>query len=101
MIAILEGLVAGFVVLSLAYVLVSIYSRSLQRESLEKEFDTTFPPGSGDVTADRDAYVSEGMTAYQHGLRRRLIGLIYVLPAVAFVAEGKLPRVQDFGEDFQ
>lgn len=80
--------VAGiwFVVTTMIYLAVSIYSRSVRRERLEKEFDATFPPGSGDVGGDRDTYVAEGMAEYQHGLRRRLIGLIYVLPVVAFAA---------------
>ena len=84
MLVILEVIVVWFIVTTLVYLAVAIYSRSIRREALEKEFDASFPPGSGDVTPERDTYVSEGMAEYQHGLRRRLIGLIYVLPAVFF-----------------
>lgn len=92
MLVFLEVIVVWFVVTTLVYLAVALYARSVERERLEKEFDSTFPPGSGpssgpgsgDVAADRDTYVTEGLAAYRHGLRRRLIGLIYVLPVVFF-----------------
>jgi hypothetical protein len=71
-------------VTTVVYWLVAVYSRSVRREKLEKEFDATDPQG-GDVAGDRDAYVQDGMAEYAHGLRRRLIGIIWVLPVVAFV----------------
>ncbi len=67
----------GFIGLSLIYLLVSIYSRSVRREKLEKQFD------AGDVEGDRDAYIEAGMQAYRHGLRRKLILLVYVIPIMA------------------
>jgi hypothetical protein len=76
MIAIIRLAVFGFIGLSLIYLLVSIYSRSVRREKLEKLFD------AGDVEGDRDAYIEAGMQAYRHGLRRKLILLVYVIPAV-------------------
>ena len=86
MLGFLEVIVVWFIVTTMVYLAVAIYSRSVERERLEKEFDASFPPGTPDVTADRDTYVSQGLADYEHGLRRRLIGLIYVLPALAFVA---------------
>jgi uncharacterized protein involved in cysteine biosynthesis len=79
MIAILTSAVMGFLILTVVYLLVSVYSRSVRREKLEKQFD------AGDVPGDRDAYVEKGMEAYQNGLRRRLILLVYVIP-IAIVA---------------
>lgn len=79
MLAMFEALVLGFVVLTVIYVLVSIYSRSVRRENLEKEFD------SGDRTGDREAFIAQGMRAYAHSLRRKLIWLVYVIPTVAVV----------------
>lgn len=73
----LRLLAISFVILSVVYVLVSIYSRSVRREKLEKAFD------AGGVVGDRDAYIAEGMEAYRHGLRRKLIWLVYVVPLVA------------------
>ena len=70
----------GLVVLTLVYWLVSIYSRSVRREALEKEWD------AGHQDMERDAFVAEGLREYQHGLRRRLILLVYIVPAVVIPA---------------
>lgn len=64
----------GFIALTLIYVLVSIYSRSVRREKLEKQWDAAQGPG------DRDAFIAAGMEAYRTGLRRRLIWLVYIVP---------------------
>jgi uncharacterized protein involved in cysteine biosynthesis len=80
MVAILEGLVLGFVLLSMVYALVSVYSRSVRREELEKEFD------AGGVDGDREAFIAAGMQDYAHSLRRRLVILVYVVPALAVAA---------------
>jgi hypothetical protein len=77
MIAILTSAVMGFLILTVVYLLVSVYSRSVRREKLEKQFD------AGDVPGDRDAYVEKGMEAYRHSLRRWLILLVYVIPIAA------------------
>ncbi len=82
MIGILRSLVFAFIGLSVVYILVSIYSRSVRREKLEKAWDTD-PAREGAATADRDAYIKGGMAAYEMGLRKKLIWLVYVLPAVA------------------
>lgn len=76
MIGILRAAVLGFIILSVAYVLISIYSRSVRREKLEKKFD------AGGIEGDRDAYIEAGMQAYNKSLRRRLIWLVYIIPAV-------------------
>ena len=69
--------VFGFVGLTIVYWLVSIYSRSVRRETLEKRFD------AGGVEGDRDAYIEAGMVDYERGLRKRLIWLVYIIPMVA------------------
>lgn len=74
MIGIIRLVVFGFLGLSVIYILVSIYSQSVRREKLEKKFD------AGGVDGDRDEYIKAGMIAYQHGLRRKLIWLVYVIP---------------------
>ncbi len=81
MIAILRLAVFGFVTLTLVYVLVSIYSRSVRREKLEKSWDTD-PAREGSATDEREAYIEEGMQAYNHSLRRKLILLVYVVPTL-------------------
>ncbi|MEO5615970.1 MAG: hypothetical protein ABIR04_13750 [Cypionkella sp.] len=80
MIGILRAAILGFVLLSVVYVLVSIYSRSVRREKLEKKFD------AGGIEGDRDAYIEAGMQAYQKGLRHRLLWLVYIIPAVVVSA---------------
>lgn len=56
MIGIIRLVVFGFVALTVVYVLVSIYSASVQREHLEKKFD------AGGIDGDRDAYIKAGWT---------------------------------------
>ena len=82
MIGILRILVFAFIGLSVVSVLVSIYSRSVRREKLEKSWDTD-PAREGAAKVARDAYIADGMQAYEKGLRKKLIWLVYVLPAVA------------------
>ena len=69
----------GLAVLTVIYLLLSIYARSLRREALEKEFD------EGDGEGDREAYISSGMEDYEHSLRKRLLILVIVVPSVLFV----------------
>jgi hypothetical protein len=93
MIPIIRLVVFGFIALSVVYIMVSLYSRSVRREKLEKAWDTD-PAREGAASADRDAYIKAGMAAYQHGLRRRLIWLVYILPAVAVAATVYLVNYQ-------
>ncbi len=93
MIAIIRLVVFGFIALSVVYILVSIYSRSVRREKLEKAWDTD-PEREGAATADRDAYIAGGMAEYQHGLRRRLIWLVYIIPAVVVMTTVYLVNYQ-------
>ncbi len=76
----LRLIVVGLVVLTIVYFLVSIYSRSVRREKLEKRFD------AGGIEGDRTTYIEEGMLKYEQGLRKRLIWLVYILPMVAMMA---------------
>ncbi|AMY70846.1 hypothetical protein [Frigidibacter mobilis] len=80
MIAFLRLAAIGFVVLTGVYWLISIYARSVRREALEKRWDED--QAEGDVPGDRDAYVRAGMRIYERRLRRWLIGLVYVVPAL-------------------
>ena len=76
MIAIIRLVFFGFIALTVVYWLVAIYSRSVRRERLEKEFD------AGGVEGERDDYIRFGLEQYEHGLRRKLIVLVYIIPAV-------------------
>lgn len=80
MFALIRMSVIGLVLLTVIYVVVSVYSRSVRREKLENRWDAEHPQG-GDPEA-RDAYIEAGMVEYQNGLRRKLILLVYIIPIV-------------------
>jgi hypothetical protein len=81
-IAIVRLMVFAFIVLSVVFVIVRIYSRSVRREKLEKEWDADPPEGQG--ATERAAFIEAGMAAYEHGLRRKLIWLVYIIPMILF-----------------
>lgn len=76
-------IVLGFIGLSVVYFAISIFSRSIRRERLEKEWDAN-PPEGGDLAA-RDTYIEDGMTEYEGGFRKKLIVLVYVIPPLIVV----------------
>jgi hypothetical protein len=72
-----------YVGLTIIYFITSIYSRSVRRERLEKEWDTD-PAREGVPPAERTAFIEAGMQAYEKGLKKRLLWLIYVVPTIGF-----------------
>ena len=72
--------VFGFVVLSIVYVCLSLYSRAVRRGKLEKEWD------SDGKTGDRDVFVREGLAEYDGSLRRKLIWGVYIIPVSVVLA---------------
>lgn len=89
MIGLLRASLLGFVLLTVVYLLVSVYSRSVRREGLEKEWDGD-PANEGRLPDERAAFIEAGMQAYRHSLRRRLILLVYIVPLVAAAATAYL-----------
>ena len=85
MIGLLRAAVLAFVLLSVVYVIVSIYSRSVRREKLEKDWDS-YPDKLGAESSERDAYIKAGLNAYRHSLRRKLIVLVYIIPMAVVLA---------------
>ncbi|MGZ9811008.1 hypothetical protein ACXN5S_11140 [Pseudoroseicyclus sp. H15] len=69
-----------FALLTVIFLSVSAYSRSVRREKLENRWAEENPGADLD---DRDAYVEAGMEKYFAGFRRRLILLIYIVPMLA------------------
>ena len=88
MMGIIRSAVIGIVLLTVVYLIVAMYSRSVRREKLENKFDT------GDVQGDRNAYITDGMQAYEKGLKRRLIWLVYIVPAVIVITTVYLVNYQ-------
>ncbi len=74
-----------YVGLTIAYFLTAIYSRSVRREKLEKEWDTD-PAREGVAEDERSAFIEAGMVHYEKGLKKRLLWLIYIIPTIGFVA---------------
>jgi hypothetical protein len=74
----------GFIGLSIVYLSISVYSRSVRRENLEKAWAEE-NAGSMDMAA-RDAYVEAGIKAYNKSFRPKLIGLVYIIPTVIVIA---------------
>ena len=70
--------------LTVIYFMTSIYSRSVRREKLEKEWDTD-PAREGLLAEDRTSFIEAGMKAYDKGLKRQLLWLIYVVPTIGFL----------------
>ena len=65
-----------FVILTVIYVSISLYSRAVRRDKLEREWDEEIREG------DRDAFVREGLEDYDSSLRRRLILAVYIIPVI-------------------
>ncbi|MGC9418617.1 MAG: hypothetical protein ACP5EN_06535 [Rhodovulum sp.] len=76
MIALLRFLLLGIVVLTVVYVCVSLYSRAVRRERLEREWDEEIREG------DREAFIRDGLEEYDGSLRRKLILGVYVIPMI-------------------
>ena len=74
MFALARLLVIGFLVLSVVYICVSLYSRAVRRDKLEAEWDEDIKTG------DRDAFVEAGLKEYDGSLRRKLILGVYIVP---------------------
>jgi hypothetical protein len=72
-----------YVGLTIIYFITSIYSRSVRREKLEKEWDTD-PAREGGSPDARAAFIEAGLQAYDRGLKKRLLWLIYIVPTIGF-----------------
>jgi hypothetical protein len=75
----LRLIIGGFIGLSVIYWIVLAYARSIRRETLENTFD------AGGIDGLREDFIAKGMAQYEHGLQRRLIVLVYVIPVVLIV----------------
>ncbi len=79
MIALLRLSIIGFAILTVIYVILSIWSRLKRRGKLAAEWD------DGDVgigAASKDAYIQQGLKEYDRSLRRKLILGVYVVPVL-------------------
>ena len=72
--ALVRLLFIAFVVLSVIYLSLSLYSRSVRRGKLEAEWAEKGQDG------DRETFVEAGLKEYDNSLRRKLILGVYVVP---------------------
>lgn len=75
------------IAMSVVYLLLRIYLRSLARERLEKRYDAKPHPGS------RDDFVAAGLRDYEKSMGRKLLWGVFVLPVVVI---GTLVYVLNF-----
>lgn len=81
MLGVVRLVVFGFIILSIIYLAISLYSRSIRREKLENAWAEDHP-GDED-SPERLAFLEKGMLDYHQGLRRKLILLVYIIPTIA------------------
>ena len=79
MLAMLRLMAIGFIVLTVIYVCLSLYSRSVRRGKLEEWWEEEGRPG------DLDAYIEKGLEEYDSSLRRKLILGVYIIPFTVMV----------------
>jgi hypothetical protein len=75
--SVLRIYLVAFVVLTIFYGLLRLYSRSLRKEKLEERWDETKPEG-----ISREDYVRQGLAEYDRSVRPKLLALIYVIPFI-------------------
>ncbi|MBV2359575.1 hypothetical protein KUH32_07305 [Thalassococcus sp. CAU 1522] len=74
MLALARLLVIGFVVLTVIYVSLSLYSRAVRRAKLESRWHDEGREG------EMEEFVREGLKDYDQSLRRKLILGVYIVP---------------------
>ena len=77
MFALLRLALILFVVMTIAYFCLSLYSRARCRDRLEDEWDVTKGP--------REIFIDEGLRDYDQSLRKKLIWGVYVVPTLLIV----------------
>lgn len=80
MAALIRLIVIGFVVLTIVYVCLLFYSRSVQRSKLLQTWEEEGRSG------DREAFVRDGMEDYETSLQRKLLLGVYVVPVLSVAA---------------
>ncbi|MDF1718756.1 MAG: hypothetical protein P1U75_19125 [Antarcticimicrobium sp.] len=75
MLVMLRFLLPLLVVLTVVYVVLSVYSRIVRRRKLAERWD------SKDVlTVDRETFIRRGLERYDRSFRRKLILGVYIVP---------------------
>jgi FtsZ-interacting cell division protein ZipA len=72
--ALLKLILIGGAVLTVIYIVLSLWSRRMRRGKLDREWQDTGRPGA------RDAYIEAGLKEYDGSVRRKLILGVYIVP---------------------
>ena len=81
MFALARLLFMGFIVLTIIYVCLSLYSRAQRRSKLKAQW-TLEGLDDQDTRGDRDNYVQKGLEEYDDSVRCKLILGVYVIPTL-------------------
>ena len=73
-------IIVGFIGMTVAYFMISVYSRSVRREKLENRWAEANP--ESDDMAARATFVEQGLAEYAAGIRPKLILLVYIVPTI-------------------
>ncbi|WP_425044800.1 hypothetical protein [Primorskyibacter sp. S87] len=79
MIGLIRFLLPLLVILTVAYVVISVWSRRMRRAKLEAHWDKK------GLAGDKEAFVERGLKAYDNSFRRKLILGVYVVPLGAII----------------
>jgi len=74
MLPLLRLLFVLLIVLTVVYVLLSLYSRAVRKSKLKRHWKQK------NLSVDRDTYVRRGLKKYDGSIRRKLILLVYIIP---------------------
>ncbi|AKO98436.1 MULTISPECIES: hypothetical protein [Marinovum] len=83
MLAFLKLAGLGFLLLTVVYICLSLYSRAVRRDKLEAQWEADGFEGD---EATRRSFVEDGLAEYDKSLRRKLILGVYVVPLVLITA---------------
>tara|TARA_R110002020_G_scaffold327121_2_gene542765 strand:+ start:6155 stop:6421 length:267 start_codon:yes stop_codon:yes gene_type:complete len=76
MAALVRLMVVGFIILTVIYVCLSLYSRAVRKGKLRAEWY------EGPQEQSLDEFIDEGLAEYDKSLRRKLILSVYVIPVI-------------------
>ena len=76
MIAPLRLIFMLLIVLTVIYIVLSLWSRSTRRRKLNDYWDRK------GLTGDREAFVKRGLNQYDNSIRRKLLLGVYIVPLV-------------------
>ncbi|MGB1390224.1 MAG: hypothetical protein ACPG61_15205 [Paracoccaceae bacterium] len=80
MIAPLRLIFMLLIVLTVIYIVLSLWSRSTRRRKLNDYWDRK------GLTGDREAFVKRGLKQYDNSIRRKLLLGVYIVPLVVIAA---------------